>query len=253
MKNFAIETVNLSKTYRTVAALTDVSLQLEAGKIYGLVGNNGAGKTTLFRILTGLITPSGGSFSLLGKTGKEINTIRPKIGALIENPIYHKNLTPRQNLEAQAILLGLKDKERIQEVLRMVGMDKDTLGREPKLKDCSMGMKQRFGLASALLNRPELLILDEPVNGLDPAGILEIREFLLELNRREGLTILISSHILDELYRLATDFIFLNHGHVIQEITHAELEPACEAAGGVENYFLNLVGKKGARHETTAS
>lgn len=218
-----IKSYGLGKTYRGFRALSDVSVTINKGDIYGLVGKNGAGKTTLMRILCGLTVPDSGSFTMYG-TGNpaEIVKMHSKIGAIIEAPALYLNLNARQNLTALALLRGIPDLEpRVNQLLDFAGLAK--VGNK-KVRNFSLGMKQRLAIAIALLNDPELLILDEPVNGLDPLGIVEMREVLKKLNQEKGITIIISSHLLSELSQLATRYGFLDKGRLIEEIEGSELD-----------------------------
>ncbi len=226
MESIVMEAKGITKTYRQTQALDKVDLKLEKGKIYGFIGQNGAGKTTLIRLITGLAFPTGGELSLWGKTGeKELQEQRKRIGSLIEGPALYTNMTAYQNMEVQRIQRGIPDKSIIDKTLKLVGLA-DT-GKK-KVRNFSLGMKQRLGIAIALLNTPEFLILDEPINGLDPAGIKEVRNLIKTLNKEYGMTILISSHILEELYNTATDFIFIDKGHIIEELSEAELNEKCK-------------------------
>lgn len=221
-----MEAKGITKKYRQTLALDNVALKLEKGKIYGFIGQNGAGKTTLIRLITGLAFPTGGELSLWGKTGeKELQEQRKRIGSLIEGPALYTNMTAYQNMEVQRIQRGIPDKSIIDKTLKIVGLA-DT-GKK-KVRNFSLGMKQRLGIAIALLNTPEFLILDEPINGLDPAGIKEVRNLIKTLNKEYGMTILISSHILEELYNTATDFILIDKGHIIEELSEAELNEKCK-------------------------
>ena len=226
MESIVMEAKGITKKYRQTLALDNVALKLEKGKIYGFIGQNGAGKTTLIRLITGLAFPTGGELSLWGKTGeKELQEQRKRIGSLIEGPALYTNMTAYQNMEVQRIQRGIPDKSIIDKTLKIVGLA-DTGNK--KVRNFSLGMKQRLGIAIALLNTPEFLILDEPINGLDPAGIKEIRNLIKTLNKEYGMTILISSHILEELYNTATDFILIDKGHIIEELSEAELNEKCK-------------------------
>ena len=226
MESIVMEAKGITKKYRQTLALDNVALKLEKGKIYGFIGQNGAGKTTLIRLITGLAFPTDGELSLWGKTGeKNLQEQRKRIGSLIEGPALYNNMTAYQNMEVQRIQRGIPDKSIIDKTLKTVGLS-DT-GRK-KVRNFSLGMKQRLGIAIALLNTPEFLILDEPINGLDPAGIKEVRNLIKSLNKEYGMTILISSHILEELYSTATDFILIDKGRIIEELSEAELNEKCK-------------------------
>lgn len=222
-----IKTNNLVKKYGQNLILDNVTITVNQGEIYGLVGDNGAGKTTLFRILSGQSYHSDGSYELLGLSGeKEIIKARKRIGAMIENPSFYPNMTIEQNLEYYRIQRGIPGKKNIDKVLKEVGLFE---AKKKKFSNISLGMKQRLALALALLGEPELLILDEPINGLDPSGIIEIRDLLIKLNREKNITIIISSHILSELYNVATCYGFLSKGKLVEELTLEELNERCKS------------------------
>ncbi|MBW4081160.1 ABC transporter ATP-binding protein [Paenibacillus sp. S150] len=226
MKETVLRTDSLTKSYQGANALHDVSIALEAGKIYGLIGQNGAGKTTLMRLVAGLGFPSGGRIELFGRTGeKALQVERKRLGCMIEYPGLTPNMTAKDNLKLHRLLRGIPNAEAEQELLEFVGLA-DT-GKK-KVKNFSLGMKQRLGIAVALLGNPELLILDEPINGLDPLGVVEIRRLLKELCEEQQMTILISSHNLPELYQTATDYIIIHQGEVRQTLTQARLEERCK-------------------------
>lgn len=225
MNNIILHTKNLTKKYRNFTALCDVSLQIKQGDIYGLVGKNGAGKTTLMKIITGLAFQSSGEIELFSKTSeKELNKERSRIGCIIETPNFFPYLSGRKNLEYYRIQRGIQEKSCVDEILNTVELsDKSNV----KFKNYSLGMKQRLGLALALIGNPDFLILDEPINGLDPTGIVMFRELLKKLNKERNITILISSHILDELSQLATKYFFINEGKIIEEISEQKLNEKC--------------------------
>ena len=226
MEELIFEAKNLTKKYRGTIALDHINLTLQRGEIYGFIGENGAGKTTTIRIITGLSFPTEGQMTLFGKTGeKELQKQRARIGCMVETPALYKNMTAQQNMEAQRIQRGIPDKKCIDETLRLVGLT-DT-GKKT-VSHFSLGMRQRLGIAMALLNDPEFLILDEPINGLDPSGIVEIRELMKRLNRERGITLLVSSHILSELYQTATRYILLHQGRVLEELTQQKLDEKCK-------------------------
>jgi ABC-2 type transport system ATP-binding protein len=220
-----LKTDGLTKTYHGVQALSHVSITLDAGRIYGLIGQNGAGKTTLMRLIAGLTFSSGGTLELFGHTGENaLQAERKRIGAMIENPSLVPNMTAVENLRLHRIMRGIPDPAVEGELLELVGLA--GTGTK-KAKDFSLGMKQRLGIAVALLGNPELLILDEPINGLDPLGVVEIRTLLKRLCEERQLTILISSHNLPELYQTATDYIIIHKGEIKQTLTLAQLEERC--------------------------
>lgn len=226
MENVILQTRNLVKSYRNFKALDDISITLKAGHIYGFIGENGAGKTTLMRILTGLSFPTGGTYFLFGKESKgQMKEIRRRIGSTVEQPTLYPEFSAYRNLELQRVLLGNPDKSICDELLNLWDLY-DV--RDKKVRKFSTGMKQRLGVALALVGKPELLILDEPVNGLDPKNISALRMLLKKLNEERGITMLISSHILNELYLLATDYIIIHKGRIIETLSHEELEAKCE-------------------------
>lgn len=223
--NNILQTEGLTKRYGDFAALDNVSITLEKKHIYGFIGENGSGKSTFMKIIAGLISPTGGSYSLFGKTADAQNEkMRRHMGCMIEEPALYPTYTIEQNLELQRILAGNPDKAACGEVLEMVGLY-DV--RHKKAQTLSMGMKQRLSIALALIGNPQLLILDEPINGLDPKNIVMLRNLLQKLNEEKNITIFISSHILSELYLLATDYIFIHKGRIIETLTHDELEDKC--------------------------
>jgi ABC-type multidrug transport system, ATPase component len=225
VREVILSTKNLSKKYKNVNALSDINLELKQGEIYGLVGKNGAGKTTLLRLLTGQSYASEGVISLFEQTSQEaLNKERKRIGAIIETPSFYSYMTAEQNLEYYRIQRGIPGKNCVKEALKEVRLA-DTGNK--KFKSFSLGMKQRLGLALALMNKPEILLLDEPINGLDPFGIVEIRNLLLDLNREKNITILISSHILTELSNLVTYYGFIDRGVMIKQLSSEELSREC--------------------------
>lgn len=226
MNECVVRIENLNKWYKHSLALDNVSVTIQQGKIYGFIGQNGAGKTTLLRTITGLAFPSKGEIELFGAVGqKGLENARKRIGCMIEHSGMYPNLTARENLEIQKAIRGISDQGVVERVLKSVGMS--GTGKK-KFRDFSMGMKQRLGIAAALLSDPELLILDEPLNGLDPMGIVEVREMLIKLNRECNLTMLISSHILGELFMLATDYIIIHEGKIIDRLTQEQLAEKCK-------------------------
>lgn len=224
---------NLSKHYKSFKALDGLSMHIEKGAIYGFVGKNGAGKTTLIRLICGLQIPTSGDYSLYGISNhkQEIVKSRRRMGAVVETPSIYLDMTAEENLKEQYRVLGLPSLEGIPELLELVGLS--DAGKK-KAKNFSLGMKQRLGIAVALCGDPDFLVLDEPVNGLDPQGIIEMRELILKLNREQQITVLISSHILDELSKLATHYGFIDGGRMVKEISSEELEAACRKCMRVE-------------------
>lgn len=230
---YAVTTSALGKQYGDFQALKGLTMHIPKGAIYGIVGKNGAGKTTLIRLLAGLQRPSSGEYMLYGvsHTSKEIVKVRRRMGAVVEEPSVYQDMTAADNLKQQYRILGLPSFEGITELLALVGLS-DT-GKK-KVKNFSLGMRQRLGIAIALAGDPDFLVLDEPANGLDPQGIVEIRELILKLNRERQITVLLSSHILDELSRLATHYGFIDKGRMVKEISAEELEAACRKCTRVE-------------------
>lgn len=224
---YVLETNNLSKKYKNTLALNKLNMHVPKGAIYGFVGRNGAGKTTLISLVCGLIKPTEGDFCLYGawSDGKAVKKQRRRMGAIVETPSFYGNMTAKENLRQQGLLLGLPSFDYVDEILNLVGLQ--NTGKK-KAKNFSLGMKQRLGIAVALVGDPDLLILDEPVNGLDPQGIIEIRELILKLNKERQITVMISSHILDELARIATHYGFIDNGCMIKEMNKEELEDACQ-------------------------
>ncbi len=224
--DYVLTAQSLTKRYKSFKALDGLSMHIEKGAIYGFVGKNGAGKTTLIRLICGLQNPTYGSFSLYGvkNTDAKMGKMRRRMGAVVETPSIYLGMSAEENLKEQYRVLGLPSFEGIQELLKLVGLE--NTGKK-KAKNFSLGMRQRLGIAVALAGDPDFLALDEPVNGLDPEGIIEMRELILKLNRERRITVLISSHILDELSRLATHYGFIDGGRMVKEISAAELEAAC--------------------------
>lgn len=223
-----LKTNDLSKIYGKRLVLDKVNMTVERGDIYGFVGENGSGKTTIIRLVCGLARPSGGSVQLFGKddTSPEILSARKKVGAVVETPSIYLNMSASENLQMQCDILGVKDENRVSEVLHTVGLG-HLLGEKKKAGDFSLGMRQRLGIAMALLGEPELIILDEPMNGLDPAGIVDIRELILHLNKQKNITFLVSSHILGELSLVATKYGIISRGRLIKEISATDLAREC--------------------------
>ena len=225
MKEYVLRTNSITKKFNNFTALNNVSISLEQGKIYGLIGQNGAGKTTLMRMIAGLSYPTSGGIELFGESKpKEVQKELRRIGSLIEYPSLNGNMTAKENLKLHRIIRGIPNKELDIELLEVVGL-KD-VGKK-KVKDFSLGMKQRLGIAIALIGNPELLILDEPVNGLDPVGVVEIRKLIKKLSEERKVTILISSHNLPELYEISTDYIIIHKGEVKKTLSVEELDESC--------------------------
>lgn len=225
MKKVVLKIYNITKKYGEQLAVDNVNMTIKKGDIYGFIGQNGAGKTTLIRLITGLIHKSGGEIELLGANEEnELNKARTMVGSLIETPSFYTNMTARENLEVSRLVRNIPGKKCIDEVLELVGL-KDV--EKKKVKNFSLGMRQRLGIANALMGNPKLLILDEPINGLDPMGIVEIRELLKKINKEKDMTILISSHILSELSELATTYGIISNGKLIEEITAKQLSEKC--------------------------
>ena len=222
-----IETNNLTKKYGGVAVVNQVNMHIPEGTIYGFVGENGSGKTTIMRLLTGLAEPSGGDFSLFGVNNKDkkIYAMRKQMSAIVESTSLVPTMTARDNILFQEMYLGIKlSEDERKELLKKVHLEK--VGNK-KVKDFSLGMRQRLGIALALINHPKLMLLDEPMNGLDPQGIAELRDLLIELNQKEGITVLISSHILSELEKIASIYGFISHGVLLEEISVEDLQEKC--------------------------
>lgn len=223
---YVLETAGLRKQYGHFTALSNITMHVPRGAIYGFVGKNGAGKTTLIRVVCGLQQPTSGSYTLFGTphNSRDIRECRKRMSAVVETPSLYLDMTAEENLREQYRVLGLPSFKDIPQLLKLVGLE--GTGKK-KAGDFSLGMRQRLGIAIALAGNPDFLVLDEPANGLDPQGIVEMRELILRLNREQHITVLISSHILDELSRLATHYGFIDSGSILKEITAKELEAAC--------------------------
>lgn len=224
MNDIILKTNHLTKKYKEFKALDSVSITINKGDIYGLIGRNGAGKTTLMKIITTLTNPTSGEFELFGEGGSELTENKRRIGSLIENPSFFPNLTAYENLKYYAIQKGMVDFKPIEESIQLVGL---VDARNKKFKNFSLGMKQRLGIAFAILDHPDFIILDEPINGLDPIGISDLRDTFKRLNEEKNITILISSHILSELYAVASRFCILEKGSVVKELSKEELDIEC--------------------------
>ncbi|MDE7219416.1 MAG: ATP-binding cassette domain-containing protein [Oscillospiraceae bacterium] len=240
---YAISARGLAKSFRGREVIRDCTLEIKRGEVYGFLGENGAGKTTVFKMLLGLLKPSAGEAAVLGlDCVRQSPEILRRTGSLIETPVFYEHLSARENLEIHlAYLEAIGDPE---EALELVGLQET--GEQP-VAEFSLGMRQRLAVARAIVHRPEVLILDEPVNGLDPAGIHRMRELFLHLNREEGITILLSSHILHEVEQTASRIGILTHGRVAAEVDPQEIGK--DFPGGMEAYYLQVVGEGGTGHE----
>lgn len=226
MESVVLKLNKITKRYKNTKVLNNIDMTIKKGQIYGLIGLNGAGKSTLIRIIAGLSIPNGGSIELFGEHEKDkIENSRNRIGAIVETPALYVNKTVYQNMNINRIQKGIPGKECIEKLLSTVGL---TEIKNKKVKTLSLGTKQRLAIAMALLGEPEFLILDEPINGLDPIRIIEIRELLKKLNVEYGITMLISSHILGELYHVANYYGIIHKGELIEEITLDELNDKCK-------------------------
>ena len=223
---YVLQTNAVKKDYGSYKALNGLTMHVPKGSIYGFIGKNGAGKTTLIRLVCGLQRPTSGEIEIYGVrfNDKAAAKARRRMGAVVETPSIYLDMTAEENLKTQYRILGMPSFDGIAEILKLVGLE-DT-GKK-KAKHFSLGMRQRLGIAIALAEEPDFLILDEPINGLDPQGIVDIRELILKLNRERGITVLVSSHILDELSKIATHFGFIDSGKIVKEMSAAELENAC--------------------------
>ena len=223
---YVLETNAVTKRYRSFTALNGLTMRIPKGSVYGFIGRNGAGKTTLIRIICGLQEPTDGSYTLYGVKNTESAVLRSRrrMGAVVESPAIYLGMTAKENIRQQYNVLGIPLDEGAEELLRLVGLDKTG---SKTARNFSLGMRQRLGIAVALAGNPDFMVLDEPTNGLDPQGIIEMRELILKLNREQGITVLISSHILDELSRLATHYGFIDGGRMVREMSAEELEACC--------------------------
>lgn len=224
MQEYLLSTKGLTKQYGHHKAVDNVDIHIKKGAIYGFIGRNGAGKTTCLKMISGLATPTSGEIWMFGYSGKELSKIRSRIGCLVEAPGLYGGMSAYDNLMVKCKLFGIKKQEYVKEILHMVGLS--DVGKK-KVKHFSLGMKQRLGIGLALVGEPDLLVLDEPINGLDPQGIVEVRDTIQRLNAERNMTILISSHILEELFKIATDYGIIHNGILLQEFTHQELMKRC--------------------------
>lgn len=224
--SFIMQTQNLTKTYGKKDAAKDININIREGEIYGLIGRNGAGKTTIMRMISGLSNPTSGTYSLFGKTGAEMRKMMNKVGVLIEHPGLYPKRSARENLKIKCMGMGVDYKNgSIDELLKIVGLE--NVSDKKKAGEFSMGMRQRLGIALALVGEPSMIILDEPINGLDPQGIVEVRHTLEQLRDEKGITIMISSHILEELAKLADSYGIIHEGKLIEQFTNDELMQRC--------------------------
>lgn len=224
MNDYLLYTEGLTKTFKEHKAVNNVDLHIKKGSIYGFIGRNGAGKTTFMKMISGLSTPTSGDIVLYGKKGPDLKEVRDRVGCLIESPGLYPDMSAYENLKIKCIAKNMDKKSYIEDLLEIVGLA--DAGRKTTTH-FSLGMKQRLGIALALAGEPDLLVLDEPINGLDPQGIIEVRETLQKLNKERNITIMISSHILDELSKIATDYGIIHQGKLIQEITAEDLYARC--------------------------
>ena len=218
---YILTTDNLTKTYGQMNAADHVSIHVKKGEVYGLIGRNGAGKTTILKMICGLSTPTSGSFTFMGKSGADLLKYKNKIGSLIESPGLFPKMTAFQNVKLKCLSLGIKDNDYVNSLLEQVGLA--NVGKKPA-QSFSLGMKQRLGIAIALVGNPEFIVLDEPINGLDPQGIAEMRQIIHKLSKEKGMTVIVSSHILDELVKVADSFAIINGGKLLDEFTAEEYE-----------------------------
>lgn len=220
---------NIYKTYGKQKALDGLSMNIKANEIYGFVGENGSGKTTIIRVITGLIFPNSGEYELFGvkSTDKNIFKARKNLGAIVETPSIYSGMSLKNNMLLQGVIVNNSSEEKIKEVLELVGLY-EIYNDSKKVGNFSLGMRQRLGIAMALLKEPKFIILDEPMNGLDPEGVVSMRNLILKLNKENGITFLISSHILTELGLVATCYGIISHGKMVKEITKEELEHSCK-------------------------
>lgn len=221
---YLLSTDGLTKRFKRQTAVDHVSLHVKRGAIYGFIGRNGAGKTTFLKMVSGLSTPTSGEISLFGYSGVERKKVLSRIGVLIEAPGLYPDMSAYDNLKLKCICVGINKNGYIESILKTVGLD--TVGQK-KVKNFSVGMKQRLGIGMALVGEPDLLALDEPINGLDPQGIAEVRDTILRLNHERNITIIISSHILEELSKIATNYGIIHEGRLIKELTSEELAVEC--------------------------
>jgi len=224
MKKIILQTNNLTKKYKNFTALDNINIKVEKGDIYALIGRNGAGKTTLMKVITTLCNKTSGNFTLFNMQDNNLTEVKRRIGCLVESPAFFSNMTAYENLKYYAIQKGIVNTKQIDESLKLVGLEEN---KTKKFKNYSLGMKQRLGIALAILDNPDLIILDEPINGLDPIGISDLRDTFKRLNEEKNITIIISSHILSELYLIASKLCILEKGKIIKVLTKEELDIEC--------------------------
>ncbi len=224
MSEILLQTKGLTKQYGHQKAVDHVNIHIKKGAIYGFIGRNGAGKTTFLKMIGGLAKPTEGEIELFGYSGKQLKMVRSRVGCLIETPGLYYGMNARDNLKMKCKLLGVKREGYLEEILETVGLP--DVGNK-KVRHFSLGMKQRLGIALALVGEPDLLLLDEPINGLDPQGIVEVRDTILRLKKERNMTILISSHLLEELSKIATDYGIIHKGSLLQELTKEDLMKHC--------------------------
>ena len=240
---YILTTENLTKAYGKAVAAGDINIHIKKGDVYGLIGRNGAGKTTILKMLAGLSTPSRGSFTFMGKTGKELKKYRNKIGSLIETPSLFPAMSAFQNVKLKCLSFGINDDGYVNSLLEQVGLA--NVGKK-NAQSFSLGMKQRLGIAMALVGNPEFIILDEPINGLDPQGIAEMRVIINRLSKEMGMTVIVSSHILDELVKVADSFAIINGGKLMDEFSASELFERCN-----QHLLLNVTNSEKAKKSLT--
>lgn len=221
---YILTTENLTKIYGQHRAADQINIHIKQGEVYGLIGRNGAGKTTILKMICGLSTPTSGSFTFMGKSGAELLKCKNQIGSLIETPGLFPKMTAFQNVKLKCLSLGIKDNKYVESLLEQVGLSN---AHKKPVQSFSLGMKQRLGIAIALVGNPKFIVLDEPINGLDPQGIAEMRHIIHKLSKENGLTIIVSSHILDELVKVADSFAIINGGKLLDEFTSEELARRC--------------------------
>lgn len=222
--DYVLSTSSLTKQYKKQRAVDNVSLHIAKGQIYGFIGRNGAGKTTFLKMVSGLADPTEGEISLFGQSGNKRRQVLSRIGTLIEEPGLYPGMTAYDNLKLKCMCVGIKKEGYIEDILRMIGLE--NAGKK-KIRNYSLGMRQRLGIGIALVGEPDLLVLDEPINGLDPQGMAEVRDIILKLQKEKDMSILIASHILSELSKVATNYGIIHEGKLIKELSGDEIAQAC--------------------------